>query len=616
LGICKLFVTIMRNMRRKNKDFNKLNITVFKLLAIFVCILALGFTETVSAEESNNLEISVSEESGLLIQPDESGLAKEPEENGTIDEPEENGLTVQPGQGGTETSQSEEEGTPEADIDNASPAYTIEYVLEAGTELINASDLDAYKSYVPGDASLCKLPKHEKNGVYKLGYILEGWYLASDPLMTVITESDLVNMSGNLQLKPKWKPRDDISLSVSIENPENSDRWSDYPYPQKLSVSDFDIIEGGAGSEVRAYSIANDETLKEFACQKKKELMNNGTEYLVDYWTIYLADENGDPYHKRTDKIYLSDFHLRTKSSGADRYKDMSVLDVEPHFKLKPADPVPKVKIKAYQFGLNGLVSLKYNLDISGLNAQEKTSGRMLVSVNGVTRTEAISDTVSISLHPKQVDDEIIIRFSDGSGNSIPIGNALGNYIGEQYVTSIAKCVNDANGIGASKYSNLMNSLYNYGKLADSYFNLHTPSQALLNSVSAPDMAELKSYMKTQTGSVSGLKYMGSSLLLNEGTSIRHYFEISKSPSEYEFFVNYKSVGHPVAGQNGWYYIEIRNISPADYDTGFFVTVGTYSLNYSVYSYVYDAQRKTNNQTLKTLTNAVYAYGKAAKEYW
>lgn len=129
----------------------------------------------------------------------------------------------------------------------------------------------------------------------------------------------------------------------------------------------------------------------------------------------------------------------------------------------------------------------------------------------------------------------------------------------------------------------------------------------------------LQKYKPEVTGSVDGINYIGSSLILNSKTSIRHYFSIKSGieVSDYNFTVNGKDV---IPSYNGvYYYIEISNICAQDIGKTYTIHVqgadGDMSIRYSGLSYAYMVLTGSSDASLKELMKTLYYYNKQAVEY-
>lgn len=115
---------------------------------------------------------------------------------------------------------------------------------------------------------------------------------------------------------------------------------------------------------------------------------------------------------------------------------------------------------------------------------------------------------------------------------------------------------------------------------------------------------------KEISGNSTKVEYIGSSVVLDSITSIRHYFRVNDSS------VNSCKIGdeivelHPAGGNV--YYAEIYNIPPSKYDCVFNTSIDGLTIKYSVNSYLYDALGK-GSDSLKELAKALYLFGDAAK---
>lgn len=73
----------------------------------------------------------------------------------------------------------------------------------------------------------------------------------------------------------------------------------------------------------------------------------------------------------------------------------------------------------------------------------------------------------------------------------------------------------------------------------------------------------------------------------------------------------------PVKVNDHLYYVEsAKNIPAVQYRNAYTVTVGGYSLSYSVYSYVYAVLKGSHSDDLNNVVKAMYLYGEAAGRYF
>lgn len=169
----------------------------------------------------------------------------------------------------------------------------------------------------------------------------------------------------------------------------------------------------------------------------------------------------------------------------------------------------------------------------------------------------------------------------------------------------------DANTIAVIK------KILNYGSYSQQYFSYNMANLA-------NDMLEDKEKTLTKqadlmkasstfhANNVNGIKYFGKSLILRSKTDMRIYFELTDSTkkiSDYTFKCDGK-VLKPV--QNGSkYYVDIADITPAEYGKIFTVTVsGKNFVSSSVYDYCRSAvSSSTTDGKLKNLSVSMYELG-------
>ena len=198
-----------------------------------------------------------------------------------------------------------------------------------------------------------------------------------------------------------------------------------------------------------------------------------------------------------------------------------------------------------------------------------------------------------------------------------------GKILGE-VTTSVAEyaqnLINSTDSSISSEQKAFAKAMLNYGGYAQLYFGKNTDDLANA-SLSAADKSlasvtnsTLNKYTAAKSGSVSGLTYCGSALLLEGTTKISHYFKLTGSG--YTFTVNGKSVD---AIQDGDYYVVTTDgISAANLDDNYTVVASKgnskFTLNYSALSYCESALRKSSKDTLKEVSKALYLYNQAAEK--
>ena len=166
----------------------------------------------------------------------------------------------------------------------------------------------------------------------------------------------------------------------------------------------------------------------------------------------------------------------------------------------------------------------------------------------------------------------------------------------------------------STELEELVTAMENYGNAAKEFFSTDG-KVAEVNSVTAEN---LSGYTFTKNDTPEGISYYGSSLLLKSETTVRHYFKLAngKSIGEFTFTVDGNTVT-PVEKQ-GYYYIDIENISADKLGTGFTVSINGEDVitNYSALSYVYKVlDSDSTDDNLKNLVKTLYLYNQNALAY-
>ncbi len=163
------------------------------------------------------------------------------------------------------------------------------------------------------------------------------------------------------------------------------------------------------------------------------------------------------------------------------------------------------------------------------------------------------------------------------------------------------------------KALDLINQLEDYGKYADGYFKgtamtAYTSTALAGASFTAPTKSN---------AALTGLEFYGTSLVLEDNVTIRHYFtvnDLAAFNAAYDCDIAYGE-------KNNMIYFDIADISAnelGDVQTLTFYNKGTttaaYTVSYSVTNYI-DQQRNSSDANLVSLVNKMYDYYLAAVDY-
>ena len=172
-----------------------------------------------------------------------------------------------------------------------------------------------------------------------------------------------------------------------------------------------------------------------------------------------------------------------------------------------------------------------------------------------------------------------------------------------------------------AKTKALVTAMLSYGGKAQTYFGYRTDALADAD-ITAPAAAEIPGTSgAVLSGSVSGIRFYGATVLFESKTAIRYYFTVTGELGEYLFTDGDGSTYTPE--QKGTlYYVEIAGIDPQELDSQMVLQVTktgseeTLSVSYGCLDYISRMYYKTGStQALKDLLQSLYDYHLAAKAY-
>ena len=159
------------------------------------------------------------------------------------------------------------------------------------------------------------------------------------------------------------------------------------------------------------------------------------------------------------------------------------------------------------------------------------------------------------------------------------------------------------------KLKSLCASLVNYGAAADNYFN---EAKNDVDDVTVTQ-ADLGTYRATAQGTApEGFAVNQISLIIESETTIRLYVT-----AENEVTVKVDGNEAQIKTEDNKKFIEITNIAAKDLDRVYEITIGdNYKIRCSALTYVYEIVSKGDNNALNDTVKALYAYNRAADEYF
>lgn len=261
-----------------------------------------------------------------------------------------------------------------------------------------------------------------------------------------------------------------------------------------------------------------------------------------------------------------------------------------------------------------------------GLNLYVKVSDDYAGTLSVVTGTETVSLD---SAHLMSTDDNVCTYKVSIPVKATDMATAVKStvFYNDEELFSTSTSVKDCAEVYASdEYygvmtQNLAKALLNYGAGAQVYFDKNTDSLAnagLSEEDKVVTSSDYSSQKYVKIGAVSGVTYYGTSLILKEDFTIRHYFSMDDA-SKITFVVNGNSLeaNRVSDGESGLYYVDITGIGVGDVDNSYTLIISddeeNASLTYGIKSYA--AAVKDTDLQLLSLVNSISAYSLAYKNY-
>lgn len=265
-------------------------------------------------------------------------------------------------------------------------------------------------------------------------------------------------------------------------------------------------------------------------------------------------------------------------------------------------------KLEGTSLSLNGTIGVHFYVSLSDVVTEDADAYMELTLPNGTTQQILVSDA-----DMKQVDSKEYYVFSCGVAAKemtrqihAQIRKSDGTLMGA-YAYSVEDYANyildDANGFEQNT-KDLALAMLNYGDFAEAYFSGKTLEET--TEMAAVTAGKLAGYTRIESGTLpAGVTYYGSTLVLESGMILRHYFlvEPGTDVSAYGFTGN----------KDHYYYMDLSAVPGTA--TGACV-IGGYTLSYDPMCYVravLTSQKSTDS--LKLVAKALYLYHQAAEAY-
>jgi len=207
--------------------------------------------------------------------------------------------------------------------------------------------------------------------------------------------------------------------------------------------------------------------------------------------------------------------------------------------------------------------------------------------------------TLTVNLAAAQMTEQIQVRFVNSG--VVTLENTYS-------VRSYAQAVLEGN--YPEKTKNLVKWMLNYGAKAQLHFDVNTDDLANAGYELAETALPTEYDSLSVSGSVSGLRFYGASLVFKNKIAVRFYFTGSVEGVSFG--------GYEPVQKDGMYYVEVAGINPQQYSELITLTATkggeALSVSYSPLNYII-RMSQNGSASLKALLNALYGYHAAAVRY-
>ncbi len=407
------------------------------------------------------------------------------------------------------------------------------------------------------------------------------------------------------------------------------------------------VCTGGISGEDVAGS-AEAKTAKQFASGEVTYLLNNSVTDGTQVWYQTLGTDDYPVFEGET--VYCIDGKIYSNSETIDEHKhnyDDGTCTICGEL---------LAELKAGSLTLDGMIGVDLYIKFSDVVFVDENPVLTINVPQGTKESgtyELAYETLEFNVNDSddfiEQEDELWIKFTcwiSAKEMTAPIIAQLKlsdgtlsetmTYTVKQYADTI---FDDAYGSTYDSQKDIVKSLLNYGAYAQQYFDYRTDELPNTGDyftdeernglvISGEERTNLinDNAIVIDRGTEDKVKYYGSSLLLEDGTVIRHYFTLVDSSVDVSTLtVTIDGVSASLEKNGSLYYVEIKDVPAYSLDEKYTVCVDSVTIKYSCLSYVASALKNYTNesgactnaskQNLVNLAASLYAYSKSAKSY-
>ncbi len=498
-----------------------------------------------------------------------------------------------------------EDGTVNSDGSITANNITANYI-SCGTATITATDENgrsrSFTLYIPPNK-----PSQVALFNGKTGEELVGGVLVIDPAEVAILDPFVYfnpTASREEDRVVAWKSFDESIVSVTEDEEGNAILTGLKPGYTMITGT----LVSGSDNHVGVYVLANKATLK--------QLVDSCSQLILD------AFEDGaakDAYIKALEEAKKLLKDLAASQEAVDAAAE-ALKDAKDALKLKDIDE--KVLFQSASTFLDGTIGLNYYVTIPE-DVLRAPDARMVFMIGGAVTEIPVSRAVesekdgqiryrfTIRLAAAQMADQIVAQMFVGE---TPVSVSK-TYSIQAYATYLIGHSKDAKEVA------LMKAMLNYGAAAQLHFGRNTDNLANQNMEASdrvlPNVTAsmLDAYAPVITGQAEGIRAKSGALLLQSGTTIRVYFELTGDKKIEDFHFQVDGVPVTPVYRDGRYFVDVPGIAAAELNVMHTITCDGITVSYSPLSYV-RTMLSSDQQDVLDMIKGLYGYHEAAKAFF
>lgn len=349
------------------------------------------------------------------------------------------------------------------------------------------------------------------------------------------------------------------------------------------------------------------------------------TDYDEKTGTIYCADPGLSDQRMPLEQSVLKTGDQSSTVKGFTAYWYVS----SPKLTLAPTAPEEQTaELYGNSLTLNGDIGLNFYVFLPASLAADPNAYAILndsrVPVSSATVSTVSGRTLykfSCNVASPHMGVPIGFRLYDGSGRPVTLLKK-GQNVTDSCYYSIADYCFAASGTSNSRLASLTRAMINYGHYSQLQFGTGVPVAAPAGfSMDAANLKALSAYAPQVTGSVPGLSYLGSSVVLESQTTIKHYFTLGEGSRASDYLVAVDGVPVQMEVNGKTCVVRVPDVTAPKLGIAYKIVVQRNGSaieinNYSAFSYAYAAVSKNASAALINAARALYCYGMAAKNYF